>query len=60
LFYSSPNINGIYKYFRASELLSGEIYKPTGQKNESYKLHGEYRLQWENLEDEKKYCILKL
>lgn len=39
---------GIYKFFRAGALLHGQVRKPTGKKNETLHVSGNYTVVWDN------------
>jgi len=70
IFADNPNFykgnqNGIYGYFRYNENsspknLTGEIKKPTGDKNESINIEGNYLIEWKPLKDKLKYAIIEI
>ncbi len=60
LFYSGNDSAGIYQYFRGSELLHGVIQKPTGNKAESVTLVGTYHIQWQTIDETRRYSLLTI
>ncbi|MEI7503998.1 MAG: hypothetical protein WCJ61_12005 [Paludibacter sp.] len=59
LFYSGDDSN-IYGYFRGGKTLTGNIQKPTGEKNTSITLKNQYQIVWKNLTPEAKYFIVEV
>ena len=45
-FYSGLKKDGIYSFFRADMPITNTIVKPTGRKNISYKINGNYAISW--------------
>lgn len=45
-FYSGLKKDGIYSFFRAGVPITNTIVKPTGSKNISYKINGNYAISW--------------
>jgi len=70
IFADNPNFykgnqSGIYGYFRCNENslpknLTGEIKKPTGDKDESIKIMGNYLIEWKLLKHKLKYAIIEI
>lgn len=60
LFYEGKKEEGIYKYFRENQTICGLINKPTGKQKEIIDLNGEYKINWNSLNEEYKYYILEL
>lgn len=58
LFYANGSTEGIYGYFRGSRTLTGEITKPTGSKDHSLFVSGEYDIQWQDIQDSMKYTLI--
>ena len=58
LFYSGNGTKGIYRYFRGTAPLQGNIQKPTGKKNSSVSLAGSYQVQWQTIVGNLKYFTL--
>ena len=58
LFYIDQGNEGIYKIFRKDKLIRGEIRKPTGEKEEVLHLNGEYKIEWQTLNENLKYFII--
>ena len=56
-FYSGKKADGIYAYFRESNIMTGEIVKPTGKKDESIMLKENYKIDWNGNERIKYYMI---
>jgi hypothetical protein len=52
----------IYAYFRNKEKIAGKISKPTGNKDETIELNGEYSVEWQELSnfEEMKYYIINI
>jgi hypothetical protein len=46
LFYEGPKKNGIYRFFRGGDILTGDVCKPTKPKNEKVSLAGQYQILW--------------
>lgn len=46
LFYRGPDGTGVYAYFRAGQLLTGTVTKPTGRRDSSINIRGEYVFDW--------------
>lgn len=59
LFYSG-NTTGIYGLFRGQQTINGIVTKPTGAKNTSVTIHGKYIAKWLPLNNESKYCVIKV
>lgn len=49
--------DGIYAYFRKGETISGKIPKPTGKKNTSVTIDGNYGIEWIDEGNWKRYFI---
>lgn len=45
-FISGNKTDGIYAYFREGREINGIITKPTGAKNESIEVEGNYKINW--------------
>ena len=60
LFYIDQGNEGIYKIFRKDKLIRGEIRKPTGEKEEVLHLNGEYKIEWQTLNENLKYFIIEV
>lgn len=58
LFYSGKD-DGIYRYFRNGEELSGTIVRPTGNRDERIELNGIYHIQWNEVDGKLKYALLE-
>jgi hypothetical protein len=60
-FWEGNEIGGIYSYFRNSKVLTGAIYKPTGQNRDLYyEIKNKYKIEWENIKDRFKYFIIEI
>lgn len=59
LFYLG-NTSGIYGLFRGQQVINGLIFKPTGAKNTSVNIQGQYTAKWEPLDGRSKYCVIKI
>lgn len=57
LFYQSGSIDGIYAHFRDGRPIEGEIFKPTGRKDQVAKLKGSYHVNWESCENNGRYWM---
>jgi len=51
---------GIYQYFRGGALLSGQIQKPTGKKDQTIDIDGCYQFFWQKLINEIRYIIVEI
>jgi hypothetical protein len=59
LFYSgSPE--GIYKYFRSGEPLTGKIQKPTAKRDEEVMIYGSYSVKWRTVHERLKYACVSI
>lgn len=54
------NASGVYSYFRDSKLLTGNICKPTGKKDEIICLKGSYHILWNDLFNDSKYYLIEI
>lgn len=59
-FYSGAKRDGIYSFFRNEEIITGNIIKPTGKRDSSVVLNGEYQIKWLGDNNKLKYYILKV
>jgi hypothetical protein len=52
-FHKGQKIDGIYRYFRSNDVLTGKIQKPTGNpdKQKTLEVKGRYKIQWKNIAD---------
>ncbi|WP_112351423.1 hypothetical protein [Shewanella benthica] len=51
--------DGIYPYFRSEKKLTGPIRKPTGSRDETVTIRGEYTLKWNEVYGSMKYAIVE-
>lgn len=58
LFYSGAKTDGIYSHFRIANVLSGTVHKPTGPKDETVNLCGNYTVSWQDVSPPLKYICL--
>jgi len=58
LFYSG-NGDGIYGYFRKHTSLHGSITKPTGKKDDSVTLDGNYNVEWSQVHGNLKCAVIE-
>jgi len=58
LFYEGSS-DGIYSYFRGSNILNGTVKKPTGSKNDSVSIVGQYKIEWHNVRNGMKYALVE-
>lgn len=47
-FYHGQKIDGIYRYFRLNDVLTGKFQKPTGNTDEQIILKGKHKIQWKD------------
>ena len=57
LFYSGGQQSGIYGPFRSNELLAGRIVKPTGKRDDSVQLCGQYHVMWRDARQLNFACV---
>lgn len=50
---------GIYGYFRGNQKLSGNVQKPTGKRDKTVCLSGEYSIDWQPISDELKFALVQ-
>jgi hypothetical protein len=60
LFYERGDSSGIYQYFRARQPLFGMIQKPTGKKDQSFRLRGRYKIDWKNVLGKTKFAVVEI
>jgi hypothetical protein len=60
LFYDGPDKTGIYSYFRDGRTLRGMIEKPTGAKDKTVTIGGQYQVKWEAVGNGMKYAFLEV
>lgn len=58
-FYSGKN-DGIYSFFRGREVLTGQILKPTGAKDDQVTLRGHYSVAWRPVAGSLKYFLVEV
>lgn len=58
LFYEG-SAEGIYAYFREGWPLTGTIQKPTGKKDDSVFISGNYTIHWESVGNGMKYALVE-
>lgn len=56
-FYEGKKKNGIYAYFRDTNLISGIVKKPTGTSSQTINISNEYAISWISCNDMKYYII---
>lgn len=56
-FYEGKRVDGIYSYFRGSDIINGIIQKPTGSKKEYVEINNSYCIDWEKCKEERFYII---
>ena len=56
-FYSGNKVDGVYSYFRNGNTIHGTIIKPTGKKDESIDVYGEYQVEWKSINNWKYYIV---
>jgi len=59
-FYSGNNPSPIYSYFRATKVLHGSIQKPTGDRNTSCLITGNYKIMWTSLTLKYKFALVEV
>jgi hypothetical protein len=63
-FWQGNKNDGIYSYFRNDNTLKGKIFKPTGKDEikaiNYHELNGEYKIQWNSLNDNFKYTMIEI
>lgn len=58
LFYEGSKIDGIYKYFRGGETITGSFNNPTGRLKSSMEIIKKYKVEWKPLDEEYSYYII--
>jgi hypothetical protein len=59
LFYQGSK-EGIYRFFRGGECLSGQIQKPTGAKDEKVMLGGAYSVEWKPIFGSLHFAVIEV
>ena len=60
-FYQPKQVtDGIYQYFRHGRTLTGQISKPTGDKNQYVNIQGSYEIHWHTVMGDLKYAALQV
>jgi hypothetical protein len=54
--------NGIYSFFRNSNVLKGKVFKPTGAGKNTvfHQINGEYKVKWKTLENNFRYFVIEV
>ena len=60
LFYDGPDKAGIYSYFRSGRTLTEKVDKPTGNKDKSVTISGNYLIKWEPVGNGMKYVLVEV
>ncbi len=60
LFYQNGATTGIYQYFRGNTPIHGVIQKPTGKKDTSFEVNGNYRISWNVIKTNLKYAVIEV
>jgi hypothetical protein len=60
LFYSHGEQTGIYKFFRAGVPIHGHIQKPTGAKDDTVEIIGNYPVVWNGIDKNRKYAVVEI
>jgi hypothetical protein len=60
LFYDGPDRTGIYSYFRDGKTLTGTISKPTGSKDKSVTIRGQYQVNWKPVGNGMMYAFVEI
>lgn len=53
-------IDGIYGYFRNNQKISDTVQKPTGKKDKTACLSGEYSIKWEKITDKLQFALVEV
>ena len=59
LFYSGDD-TGIYGLFRNNKSITGKIVKPTGKKDKTLEIFGQYTAKWNSVFGTMKYCLIEI
>ena len=60
LFYEGKKTDGIYKYFRSTEKITGKIKKTTGKSSkDKIVINGEYSINWKPIKENLKFAIIE-
>jgi hypothetical protein len=60
LFYESGGKTGIYRYFRAGVPIHGHIRKPTGAKDDTIEISGNYPVIWNAVGKDLRYTVVEI
>jgi hypothetical protein len=60
LFYEGRERDGIYRYFRGGEPITGVIQKPTGARDQTVQITGTHIIQWRPLAGSMKYALVEI
>jgi hypothetical protein len=60
LFCDGKERDGIYRYFRGGEPITGVIQKPTGAKDQTVKITGKHIIRWQPLTGSTKYALVEI
>lgn len=60
LFYSGSKCTGIYSFFRSNKKITGPITKPTGKKDNSVVIKGNYMIEWKKLDGDERYYLIEI
>lgn len=59
LFYSGT-VDGIYRFFRSQNVLTGRVEKPTGKRDQEVVLRGAYRIRWQPVVGQLMYAVVEV
>jgi hypothetical protein len=60
LFYIRGANEGIYQYFRGSKLINGIIQKPTGMRDHTIQIEGQYSILWNEVTNITRYALVSM
>jgi len=59
VFYSGKS-NGIYRFFRSGTTVTGQIFRPTGNKITSVNISGQHRVEWKAVREKMRYFVASI
>ncbi len=60
LFYEGKTVTGLYQHFRGTVPVHGVIQKPTGKKDDTVEVKGNYRIIWNTVNANLKYALVEV
>ena len=60
LFFEGPKRDGVFAHFRNNKPISGVVTRPTGTKQEFFRIQGKYLVTWREIADRRRYAMVQV